>query len=106
MLVKTFYHVSLKENLPSIMKHGLIPQIGERSKMLGEEEAVFLFPSREDMNGALGSWLGGCFNEEDVLVSLEIRLPDDFPIEDSTVAYEKISKTAIPPCYIRYLQDE
>lgn len=46
------------------------------------------------MNGALGSWLGGCFDKEDVLVSLEIRLPDDFPIEDNIVTYEKNFKNS------------
>lgn len=104
--MKTFYHVSLKKNLSSIMQHGLIPQIGERSKEMNEEEGVFLFPTIEDMNTALGQWLGDCFEEEEVLMSLEIKLPDDFPIQDSTVEYEKISKVVIPPQYIRYLQDE
>lgn len=104
--MKKFYHVSLKENLPSIMKHGLIPQVGDRSKEMNEEKGVFLFPSRDDMNCALEQWLGDWFEDDEVLMSLEITLPDDFPIEDSTVDWEKISRFVIPPKYIQYLQDE
>lgn len=110
--MKTYYHVSLKENLESIMNKGLIPQIGERSMELGEDEAVFLFPTKEDMDTALGQWLGDWFeaevdeSEEVVLMSLEITLPDDFLILDSSVDYEKISKDTIPPQYIKYLKDE
>lgn len=110
--MKKYYHVSLKENLKSIMDKGLIPQIGDRSREANEEQAVFLFPTKEDMEFALGQWLGDWFEPEDdeddevVLMSLEITLPDDFPIFDSTVEYEKFSKITIPPKYIKYLQDE
>lgn len=105
------YHVSLLRNLKSIMKVGLEPKIGERSKEIGEtEKAVYLFPTIDDMNCALGQWLGDWYNDEygeDVpLMSLEIDLPDDFPIQDGEVEYEKISKVVIPPQYIRFLKEE
>ena len=41
-----------------------------------------------------------------VKMSLEIDLPDDFPIQDGEVEYEKISKVVIPPQYIRFLKEE
>ena len=104
--MKIVYHVSLKRNLKSIMKYGLIPKIGTRSKELKEEKAVFLFTTREDMETALGQWLGNWFSEKTVLMSLEITLPDEFPIIDSTVDYEKVSKIRIPPVCIRFIQDE
>lgn len=103
--MKTYYHVTPKENLSSVMKYGLIPQVGERSKELNEGKAVFLFPTEADMEDALQNWLSDCFNEDVKLVSLEITLPDDFPIQDSTVDWEKISKRVILPQYIRYLQE-
>ena len=59
------YHVSLLRNLKSIMKVGLEPRIGERSKEIGEtEKAVYLFPTIDDMNCALGQWLGDWYNDE------------------------------------------
>jgi hypothetical protein len=103
--MKTYYHVTPKENLSSVMKYGLIPQVGEWSKELNEGKAVFLFPTEADMEDALQNWLGDCFNEDDELVSLEITLPDNFPIQNSTVDWEKISKSVIPPQYIHYLQE-
>jgi len=110
--MKTYYHVSPKENLDSILKNGLVPQVGERSEELHEEEGVFLFPSKEDMESALGQWLGDWFGDDEDeddyvrLMSLEITVPNDFPILDSNVEYEKISKICIPPEFIKYLQDE
>ena len=104
--MKKYYHITPKRNLPSIMKHGLIPQAGKRSKQLKEEEAVFLFPSLEDLGNALCNWFGDCFDEDEILVSLEVHLPDSFPVENGAVGYEKISKTVIPPCYVRLLRDE
>lgn len=104
--MKQYYHVSLKRNLKSIMEQGLIPKIGARSKEAGEEKGIFLFSSRDDMNCALEQWLGALFSEQTVLMSLEITLPNNFSIMDSTVEYEKISKIPIPPEYIKYLQDE
>ena len=53
------YHVTPARNLPSIQEKGLLPTIGERSLALGEgQEAVYLFPSREDVDNALSNWLG------------------------------------------------
>lgn len=105
--MKTYYHVSEKQNLDSIMKKGLVPQIGERSQENNEEAAVFLFPTKDDMDTALSQWLGEWYEDIDiVLMSLQIILPDDFPILDSNVDYEKVCKVIIPPEYIKYLKDE
>lgn len=95
------------------MKDGLVPQVGARSKQLNESQGVFLFQNIEDMNTALGQWLGDWFNDlEDeigsliTLMSLQITLPNNFPIEDSIVEYEKICRVTIPPELIKYLKDE
>lgn len=110
--MRTFYHVSEKKNLESIMQNGLIPQVGERSKELNEESSVFLFPTKEDMEFALGQWLGEWYDDKEeecgckvILMSLEINVPDDFPIYNGVVEYENYSLITIPPKYIKYLQD-
>ena len=105
--MKTYYHVTLKENYDKIMVEGLIPQIGERANDYGEDiERIYLFPSEDDMNTALSSWLGECFDEDVELCSLLITLPDNFPITDGEVEYEAYSYEKIEPKYITYLRDE
>lgn len=108
--MQTLYHVSAKENFNNIMEQGLIPQMGERSEELNEEEAVFLFPCKEDMDNALYNWLGEwyCdkFGDDYPLVSLEVNVPDNFHILDGDAEYEKICKIVIDPEYIKYLKDE
>lgn len=109
--MKTYYHVTLMENLESIMKTGLIPQIGERSVEFGEkEEAIYLFPTEDDMHCALGQWLGEWYDEEygeDIeLAALEITLPNEFPVEAGEVEYECLSKSLIPSEYIKFLSQQ
>lgn len=105
--MKKYYHVTKKENLELILKNGLIPQVGERSLDCGENEPlVYLFPTKEDMNFALGGWLGDCFDEDEELVSLELTLPDTFPIYEGDVEYEAISKVIIPSKYITDIREE
>lgn len=102
-----YYHVTKTSNLKSIMKHGLIPQIGERSAELGESEGVFLFKSEHDMNTALSQWLGDWYNDKEdelgktiPLHSLEIKLPTAHPIYDTGAGYEFVSYEPIPKEYI------
>lgn len=105
------YHVTLMDNLNSIMEKGLIPTIGERSEDCGEnEELIYLFPTLDDMETALGSWLGewynGNYGEDIVLASLEINLPDDFPIYLGEVEYEVVSRKVIEPKFIKFFKEE
>ena len=95
--MRKLYHVTLMSNLDDIMRNGLEPRLGERSKEVGEvRKAIYLFPTIDDMDCALGQWLGDWYNDEygeDVpLASLEITLPDNFPIEDGEVEYEVLSR--------------
>ena len=104
-----YYHVTLTENVESILKNGLIPQIGERSLDFREKEPlVYLFPTEEDMECAVMQWLGDWYEDEygeDVKLScLKINLPYDFPIENGEVEYECISKKTIPAKYIKFYQ--
>lgn len=102
------YHATLKSNLDSILEKGLVPQVGLRSKKIGETPAVFLFPSYEDCTNALGNWLGEEFDEIEPyqeVISLKVSLPDNFPLENSA-PYEKISRQKIDPQYIEYFKNE
>ena len=39
----TLYHVTTLDNLNSIIRNGLVPNIGDRSKKLGETESRIYF---------------------------------------------------------------
>lgn len=109
--MKTFYHVTLLENWKSIKENGLIPKIGELSKLIDEtQKRIYLFPNIEDMENALYNWLGETINDlygEDIeCCSLKITLPDDFPIENGDVEYEVYSYQKIPSQYISFFREE
>lgn len=105
-MMNTYFHVTPISNLPSILKDGLIPQIGERSKELETEERVYLFITYEDCQTALYQWLGEEFDElEEEVVSLKVELPDDFPLE-KTCEWELASKITIEPSCISFYKNE
>ena len=55
----TAYHVTLTRNVARIMREGLLPRRGSRSRRLGESrEAVYLFKGREAAADGLANWLG------------------------------------------------
>lgn len=99
------YHVSLSSNDDSILSGGLTPSIGERSTDLGEEKnAVYLFPSLEDMENALGNWLGEYFDEDDQLSVFEI---DASGLEDtSEVEYEFVIEDGVESSRLKFLRNE
>jgi hypothetical protein len=96
------YHVTPTRNLRSIMKNGLHPQIGDRSRQLdGEVEGVFLFPSLSDVEAAVSSWLGDEFDEDEELSLLAVDITG---LEDNIVQgadYETIVNTPISPDRIK-----
>jgi len=54
-----YYHVTPTCNVPRIMREGLLPRRGPRSRRLGESrEAVYLFKGREAAADGLANWLG------------------------------------------------
>ena len=96
------YHVTPTRNLRSIMKNGLRPQIGDRSSQLdGEVEGIFLFPSLNDVEAAVSSWLGDEFDEDEELSLLAVDITG---LEDNIVQgadYETIVNTTISPDRIK-----
>jgi len=72
-LPEKVYHVTLADNLGSIMSRGLIPQIGDRARKIeGEKPAVYCFPDKVSMEDAVMNWLGDEYDEDDQLALLEI----------------------------------
>lgn len=104
-MVKALYHVTTRDKLDSILKHGLIPQIGERSAKLNEDAGVFMFSSVTDMDNALLNWLGEELGDVEDIVSLKVTLPHDFPLEIS-VEYEQVSRVPIPPNMIQFYRQK
>ena len=69
------YHVALSRNIHRIMRRGLVPPRGPRSRMLGESlDAIYLFREREAVDDALGSWLGDALPDVP-LTLLRVQFP-------------------------------
>ena len=98
------YHVTRESDLPSIMRDGLVPNIGPRSAEIGERrQAVFLFRSLEDMDNALYNWLGERFEGEERNEGQPVKhVALEVEIEDScdTGFYEIEYPDTIPPANI------
>jgi hypothetical protein len=94
----TFYHVTLTENLPSIMEKGLLPTIGDRSKKIGENSCVFLFPTRDEAEQGVDNWLGDEVEEDKALALLEVTLPPEIEVfQTEGVDWEFYTRVTIPP---------
>jgi len=105
--MRTLFHVTPLSNVASILKNGLLPQLGERSQQLEDEkEGVFMFSDYESCEHALWNWLGEEFEElEEELMTLKIELPLDFPL-DQKVEWELIARKTIHPKYISIYKNE
>lgn len=64
-LPKVLYHVTPAKNLPSILRHGLTPNVGSRAaKIYGEQSGIFCFPDKVSVEDAMMNWLGDQFEDE------------------------------------------
>lgn len=95
------YHSTPKENMESILKNGLIPQVGPRSELLDEEAVIFFFRTIDDLDNGLLNWFGELFEDED-LVTFEVNL--DKPYFEDCAEYEVKSLTHIQPERIKFLR--
>lgn len=103
--MQELFHVTPLANLNLIATNGLLPQVGERSAKLNEKPGVFLFPTYEDCETALMGWLGDEFDDAVKLVTLKIRLLDNFPLEKPT-EWERVSRIPIQPKHISLFKYE
>ena len=95
IIVCMYYHVTPVCNLGSIMRFGLVPVIGKRSRACGEGIAgVYLFSSREDVDTALVNWLGDEFEDDIALAVLKVECENVVP---GDVAYEFVCFETVVP---------
>lgn len=111
MKYKTYYHVTLYDNLKSIIKDGLIPKIGPLSKLNNENiPRIYLFSDYNSMEDAMMNWLGdnleNIYGENKTYSYLEIKLPNDFDLIENNADYEVCTSERIPPDYIKHLKNE
>lgn len=71
----TFYHITKRSNLKSIITKELQPLIGTNSAKINEKQPlIYLFNSLIDAQTALLQWFGDLFDENEKLVIIEINL--------------------------------
>ncbi len=97
------YHVTPARNVARILREGLVPRIGPRSRRLGEPVAcVYVFPTAEDLSCALDNWLLDEFGEDAILALLEVDVPEDVRRADGA-GYEGALLDPVPPVALRVL---
>lgn len=108
-LAKSLYHVTPLRNLSSILKSGLIPSVGARSILAGENYSrVYFFNGKEAYENGLSNWLGDSFEEGESLVTIEIGsslIKTPLHIDEKS-QFEVTSKKFISPAAIIRIQDE
>lgn len=94
------YHLTPARNLPSILRKGLRPRRGPRSRLAKEPGlAVYLFPDLEALETAATNWVAEVFPETTPLALLRITLPPSAVI-DASVAWERSVTTPVPPEHV------
>lgn len=99
-VMTTYFHITPTTNLDSILKNGLVPAIGPRSKLIKETEpAIYLFTSVASAEDALSSWLGENLPKDPVtLLRLSnVKIDESWNIASSLAGYEKVSTEIIYP---------
>lgn len=98
------YHVTPASNLPSILHSGLVPQIGERSTLLGESSnGIYLFTSAEACETGLMNWLGDEFEDTELII---LEFDEAGIFGDASAGYELVCTSTIPADRIVRVLDE
>jgi len=93
----SYYHITRSENVPLIMKDGLLPS---KPDDMQDVEGVYLFKSATDAEDALMNWLGDRFSEEEKLTLLKIDPRGVGEVDNSAAGYEVVSTSKIDPQFI------
>lgn len=97
---QSLYHVTKKENLDSIMEHGLFPSTGKNSRELGDF-GIFFFKDLDALEDAVSTWFGDLFEDDDELVILQVEVPENIKVfHDELVGYECFVEDCISSEYI------
>jgi len=95
----TYYHVTKTSNVKSIMKNGLKPRVGKRSKKLNEKPSVFLFKTKDHVEDAMMNWLGDELGDHPATL-LKVKVPKHIPVHTSPSSFEHQVFDHIPPKHI------
>lgn len=90
---RKYYHITPAKNVSKILKNGLDPK---KPQDYDDEEGVYLFKSKDDVDDALMNWLGDRFDEDEDLALLEIDGNYVKRVSPGGAGYEVIVKHAIP----------
>lgn len=102
--MRTFFHLTPAENIPGILKEGLLPRVGyNRIDDIELGPAVFFFPSYDCVEDALLSWYGEISEGEDIAL-LELDLTDTPLYRDETVPFEVYCTTPVSPRSIKTIR--
>ena len=101
-LNESYYHITRSENVPLIMKGGLIPS---KPDDMQDVEGIYLFKSVIDAEDALMNWLGDRFGEEEKLTLLKVDPRGVGEVDNSAAGYEVVSTSKIDPQFISVEQE-
>lgn len=67
------FHITYRENIPSIMANGLLPSIGERARLVDETtKKISCFESLDKAYIAYDNWMCPLFNNNKQIVVIEL----------------------------------
>jgi hypothetical protein len=98
-----YYHITPSKNVRKILKRGLLPSIGDRSKKIPEElPAIYLFNNLNDLEDAVMNWLADEFNEDEELTALIISIPENNS-ENIIIHHDGLSSVSYDPIPAKYI---
>lgn len=100
---RIFYHMTPARNVARILREGLVPRRGPRSRAMKEKyPAIYLFPDLATAEHAYSDWMEREFGEDTVLSLLRVTLPPGIKVH-SDAGFERHIYAAVPPENIRLL---
>lgn len=100
------YHLTPASNVPAILREGLVPQIGERSALVGETvPAIFCFADLRELEDALTNWMADYFDEEEPLSLLRVAAGGDAKFGEGA-GYEVVILSAIPAVSLTLMHED
>ena len=93
------WHLTDKQNVPSITQNGLEPRTGAKSKSAGEKKnRIYVFPDLTSVEDALTNWWYD--NTEYRQALLQLRVPESWITQDQ-VRWEATINHTVPPNMIK-----
>lgn len=97
------WHVTTSASAEKILRQGLEPRIGPRSRSAREtSRAIYVFPDGLSLVDGLSNWLADEFPDHVRLSVLELRVPGSW-IEQDAFRWEAVILRDVPPERVRVL---